>query len=205
MECLNTHKIIGEIVEPLEFSHSSYGEKIYRTYIKSNRTSENADILEVSIPNHSLFTEINVGDTVEIIGRISSQSEKINGRNKLNIFIFANEVTRLMDRDTPHENTVTLEGFICKEPMLRSTPNGREITDLLLASNSRFNKSTYIPSIIWGRNAKYLANACGVQTKLKVLGRLQSRIYVKNGVNMTAYELSVSKFDVVEDGNNEDI
>ena len=196
MECLNQITLIGAVVSHLEYSHECYGEKFYTAYVKSNRISEISDTLEVSIPSHALLAEINEGDTVKIQGRVSSKNAITSGKNKLSVFVFANEIS-VVDELTTHENTVNMEGFICRPAVLRETPLGREIVDLLLATNSKFRKSSYIPSIAWGRSAKYIANTCEVGTKLNVQGRLQSREYIKEGIIMTAYELSVAKFEVV--------
>ena len=95
-------------------------------------------------------------------------------------------------------NEIELNGFLCKQPVYRTTPFGREITDMLLAVNRTHNKSDYIPCIVWGRNAKF-AQKLNVGDNIIVSGRMQSREYQKkvedDVITKTAYEVSVSKIE----------
>ena len=98
-------------------------------------------------------------------------------------------------------NEVVLVGYICKKPIYRQTPFGREISDILLAVNRAYNKSDYIPSIAWGRNAKFCQNL-EVGTQVKIVGRVQSRTYEKkfeDGTSETrvAYEVSIGSLEVI--------
>jgi len=199
MECKNSINLIGEIISPLELDYMRGTEKFYKTFIKTFRLSGIPDVLQLSIPENAIIEPIGEGSIVNIFGRLSSRNEMVNGKKKLVIFAFANEINLLdANMDIPDENNVVIEGYICKEPIYRETPNKKQITDLLIASNGSHGKEYYIPTIAWGRNAKLTATF-EISTKLLIEGRLQSRAYLKEGVEMIAYELSVSKFEVEEE------
>lgn len=105
------------------------------------------------------------------------------------------------------KNCITINGYVCKEPNYRKTPLGREITDMLIAVNRDYGKSDYIPCIAWGRNARF-AGGFKIGTRVKLIGRIQSREYDKKISDTefekkVAYEVSVSKCDVIEEGKNE--
>ena len=101
-----------------------------------------------------------------------------------------------------------LNGYICKPPVYRTTPFGREITDILLAVNRSYNKSDYIPIIAWGRNARF-AKSLNVGDNVKLWGRIQSRNYQKRlsedeVITKTAYEVSINRMELVTEDEAED-
>ena len=122
--------------------------------------------------------------------------------------VFAKDIKYLSEQDEENSsekvsNEVTLIGYICKKPIYRQTPFGREISDILLAVNRAYNKSDYIPAIAWGRNARFCQNI-EVGTKVKITGRVQSRNYEKkfeDGTTQTrtAYEVSISSLEIVNE------
>lgn len=203
----NVVKILGTVeVEP-KFSHEVYGEGFYNFTIRVKRLSEVFDFLVVTVSERLIDKEqIQIGVALEIYGQIRSYNNYTSDirENKLLLNVFAREVNLVDEEDIhKHNNEVELTGFICKEPIYRSTPFGREITDVLIAVNRHYNKSDYIPCIVWGKNAKFVGRL-EVGTKLKVWGRLQSRIYQKkldNGeiIEKSAFELSISKLELVRD------
>ena len=141
------------------------------------------------------------GDFVEIKGQVRTYNEIIDDKNKLNVVVFAKEIY-LSENFGYNENYIYLEGFLCKAPLKRTSPLGREICDLMLAVNRMYNKSDYIPCIAWGRNAGY-AEKLGVGTKLVIEGRMQSREYKKKLEDGTAemrkaFEVSVVKLEEAE-------
>ena len=104
--------------------------------------------------------------------------------------------------DIMKTNQIFLDGYICKEPIYRKTPLGREIADLLIAVNRPYGKSDYIPCIAWGRNARY-ASTFEVGGHIQIWGRVQSREYVKKineeeSEKHIAYEVSVSKLEYID-------
>ena len=125
-------------------------------------------------------------------------NEIVDEKNKLNVVVFAKEIYQ-SENFGYNENYIYLEGFLCKEPLKRTSPLGREICDMMLAVNRMYNKSDYIPCIAWGRNAGY-AEKLGVGTKLALEGRIQSREYKKKLDDGTAemrkaFEVSVVKLE----------
>ena len=195
------NKIIlsGTVTDEPTFSHEVHGEKFYRFRLLSSRKSGNCDVLVCIVPE-IIKNGISEGNKVKVFGEIRTRNVHENDKNHLEITVFVKEVL-LYEED---ENNVELDGFICKEPTYRETPFGRQITDLIVASNRERNfKSDYIPCIAWGRNA-IRASEFNVGTRVKVLGRLQSREYKKkidDGTYevRTAYELSAYMIDVVEE------
>lgn len=195
----NNVEIGGEIIEEPEFSHEIYDEKFYKFSIKTKRLSEYEDILPVIISERLVnLNDIKVGSIVKIFGQFRSYNLQTETRNKLVLSIFVKDIEFTDDESILTTNDANFIGYICKEPVYRKTPLGREIADVLVAINRTYRKSDYIPCILWGRNAKY-CETLKVGDLVKLNGRIQSRSYEKkleNGevLKKTAYEVSVSKF-----------
>lgn len=199
----NSASLIGVVMTPPVISHKSYGETFYSFNLGVDRKSGYRDVLQVIISERLIWNlELKPDDTVKILGQIRTYNEEVNGRNKLNVVVFAREFNRINeDVKIEHENKIDLEGFICKKPIGRVSPLGREICDIMLAVNRMYNKSDYIPCIAWGRNAGYASNLA-VGTKISIAGRIQSREYRKRDAegNLTekvAYEVSILKLEAL--------
>ena len=215
----NNHIIlVGKVTSEKRFSHEIYGEKFYIFDLSVPRLSGNADIIPITISERLMVGEdlpINTKITVE--GPFRSYNSYTEGRNKLILTVFAKNVTLLEDQENEVEarkdfisNEVTLIGYICKKPVYRQTPFGREIADILLAVNRAYSKSDYIPCIAWGRTARFCENM-EVGTEVKIVGRVQSRQYEKKYEdgrieNKVAYEVSIGSLEVVnqEENSNEE-
>ena len=201
---MNKIVLAGLVADEPTFSHEVHGEKFYRFRLLSSRKSGNCDILVCIVPE-IIKNGINEGNMVKVFGEIRTRNVNEDDKNNLEITVFVKEVLSYEE----DENNVELDGFICKEPTYRETPFGRKITDLMVASNRERNfKSDYIPCITWGRNA-IRASEFNVGTRVKVLGRLQSREYKKkidDGTYevRTAYELSAYMIDAVEESEETD-
>ena len=196
----NTVFIAGKIVEGCVFSHEVYGEGFYTFQISSERLSDKADILPVTVSERLIDMELlQVGAKVDIIGQLRSYNNYNSKKNRLVLTIFAREIRLMEGEEGKNENQIFLNGYICKPPIYRKTPFGREISDILVAVNRAYNKSDYIPCIAWGRNARYMANL-QVGSNVRVWGRVQSRTYQKRiGEEIeerVAYEVSVSKIEL---------
>ena len=195
----NKIMIAGQIESPLKFSHKTYGEAFYTFQLGVERRSGYVDEINVMISERLIYeTPLKTGDFVEITGQVRTYNETVDGRNKLNVVVFAREI--LTNEDVVYyENYVFLEGFLCKPPIKRTSPLGRDICDLMIAVNRMYNKSDYIPCIAWGRNANYAENL-GVGTRIYIEGRIQSREYKKKLEDGTseirkAFEVSVLKLE----------
>ena len=200
---MNKIVLAGLVTEEPIFSHEVHGEKFYRFRLLSSRQSGNCDILMCTVPE-IIKNGINEGNMVKVLGEIRTRNVHEDDKNHLEVTVFVKEVLPYEE----DENNVELYGFICKEPTYRVTPFGRQITDLMVASNREYFKSDYIPCIAWGRNA-IRASEFNVGTRVKVLGRLQSREYKKKIDDetyevRTAYELSAYMIDVVEESEETD-
>ncbi len=207
----NKVKIAGKVSSKKEFSHEMYGEKFYSIEVEVPRLSDSVDILPVTISERLLVNiDFNLGQYVIIEGQLRSYNRYINSVNRLILTIFARELY-LADNEEIAEhlkkpNEIYLDGYICKKPIYRVTPFGREITDILIAVNRAYNKSDYIPAIAWGRNARFCENLV-VGDHIKLWGRIQSREYQKRlsadeVETRRAYEVSISRLEFVENGNN---
>ena len=197
--------LMGEIVSEATFSHEVYGEGFYEFFVKVMRLSGQADVLPVTISERLIEGHnLKPGATLCALGQFRSYNKLEGGRSRLMLTVFVREL--LSAAPTANPNSIVLSGYICKQPIYRTTPFNREIADLLLAVNRAYNKSDYIPCIAWGRNARFVQNL-KVGDRVALSGRIQSREYVKKlsdteQVTMTAYEVSVSKlaaFDEDED------
>ncbi|MBS4535944.1 single-stranded DNA-binding protein [Clostridium sp. D2Q-14] len=207
----NSVTIVGKVVAEKKFSHEMYGEGFYVFEMEIPRLSDYSDILPVTISERLLVDmDISIGRNVVIEGQLRSYNRYHNGHNKLVLTIFARDGYMLNEEEYEEKikkpNEIYLNGFICKKPVYRTTPFGREITDLLVAVNRPYNKSDYIPTITWGRNARFCENL-EVGDHIKIWGRIQSREYQKHlsdgkVENKKAYEVSVSKLEYVKDDNN---
>ena len=174
----NIAELCGAVLSELKFSHKTYGEIFYTFVLGIERRSGYIDEINIMVSERLIFENSpRINDFVEIKGQVRTYNELSEGRNKLNVVVFAKEIC-LSESFGYNENYVYLEGFLCKEPIKRTSPLGRDICDLMLAVNRMYNKSDYIPCIAWGRNAGY-AESLGVGTKLSVEGRIQSREYRK--------------------------
>lgn len=198
----NVVTISGTIVSNLQFSHEVYGEGFYYFIMDVPRLSDSADKIPVTVSERLITKQkLEIGKVIEVEGQFRSYNSYNNEGNRLVLTVFAREINFLEDeKKIKNPNQIFLNGYICKRPVYRTTPFGREITDILLAVNRPYNKSDYIPCIAWGRNARYSENMT-VGDNIKVWGRIQSREYQKkleSGeiVNKIAYEISISKMEV---------
>jgi len=196
----NIAHIRGTVVTEPTFSHEILGEGFYDLTVKVPRLSEQFDFLPVTI-SERLLGETKVGDTLSIDGQFRSYNKLEEGKSKLILTLFAKEL--ITEEDDLNSNTITLTGYICKSPIYRTTPFGREICDCLIAVNRAYNKSDYIPCIAWGRNARFVKNL-DVGSKVTITGRIQSREYQKkhdenNIETKTAYEVSISSIGINAD------
>ena len=136
-----------------------YGEGFYLFKVSSGRLSDNEDILPITISERLIKKEkLTLGTKVEVTGQLRSYNNYGSKKNKLVLTIFAREINLLEEESGQNPNQIFLNGFICKPPVYRKTPFGREISDILVAVNRAYNKSDYIPCIAWGRNARYLSS-----------------------------------------------
>lgn len=199
----NLAEVCGIVEDELQFNHEIFGESFYTFTLKIPRLSGTSDRIKVMVSERLLSDlELSVGTSVEISGQFRSYNSSENGDNKLILTVFAKDIANSDPGNQKNPNSLFLNGYVCKEPVYRTTPFGREITDLLLAVNRTYNKSDYIPVIAWGRNARYCKNF-QVGDNVKVWGRIQSRDYQKKlsedeVVTRTAYEVSVSKLELTE-------
>ena len=212
----NNHLVlVGKVTSDKKFSHEIYGEKFYIFDLEVPRLSGNADIIPITISERLLEKEdLEIDKKIIVEGQFRSYNSYQNERNKLVLTVFAKDVKFIENQDEEIQaskdfvsNEVTLNGYICKKPIYRQTPFGREIADLLLAVNRAYNQSDYIPCIAWGRNARFCENI-EVGTEVKVVGRVQSRTYEKkyeDGTSETkvAYEVSISSLEIVKQDDDE--
>lgn len=201
----NRVSVIGTIVSGFTFSHAVFGEGFYLVDLSVNRLSEQADVIPLMVSERLIdVTADYVGRTLEAIGQFRSYNRHEERKNKLVLSVFAREIDFVDEiGENTKSNQIYLDGYICKEPVYRKTPLGREIADLLLAVNRPYGKSDYIPCICWGRNARYASNF-EVGARCAVWGRIQSREYMKKISEdelekRIAYEVSVSKLELMED------
>lgn len=203
----NIVKIGGRVITELEFSHEIYEEKFYKFYIETKRMSEYSDKLPIIISERIInIKEIKIGDIIAVEGQFRSYNQMIEGKSKLVLSIFAKEFEKTDDERVLTLNDATFIGYICKKPVYRKTPLGREIADVLLAVNRTYKKSDYIPCILWGRNAKYCEQV-EIGDMIKLNGRIQSRNYEKKQedgttISKIAYEVSVSRLSIKRKKNN---
>ncbi|PWE85508.1 single-stranded DNA-binding protein [Eubacterium ramulus] len=200
----NQVSMVGEIVSEFQFSHEVFGEGFYMVELAVNRLSNYSDYIPLMISERLIDTEQDyTGQLIRVSGQFRSYNRHEEKKNRLVLSVFVRELEFLDEIDENEKtNQIFLDGYICKEPIYRKTPLGREIADVLLAVNRSYGKSDYIPCICWGRNARF-ASGFTVGSHIQIVGRVQSREYVKrideeNVEHRVAYEVSVSKVDLLE-------
>ncbi len=207
----NAVGVIGKVNSPMEFSHEMYGEGFYNFDLEVPRLSNSVDILPITISERLIVDmDLSIGSYVQINGQLRSYNRYVDNTSRLVLTVFARDIKILKDEEVDEllrsPNEIFLDGYICKPPIYRTTPFGREISDLLIAVNRAYNKSDYIPCIAWGRNARFCEKLL-VGDHIKLWGRIQSREYQKKYNNdvvetKVAYEVSISKLEYIENDNN---
>lgn len=198
----NRAHLAGRVVSGPVFSHKTYGEAFYLVMLGVVRKSGYEDIIRLIISDRIMGGRApKDGELMEVYGQVRTYNREDNGRNHLEITVFVREMKYRRQDGFAFVNEINLDGFVCKEPIRRTSPLGREICDIMIAVNRKYNKSDYIPSIAWGRNASY-AERIRVGARLRAEGRLQSREYRKYTeegelITKTAYEMSIGKMEVV--------
>lgn len=197
----NQVTIMGKVATEFSFSHEVFGEGFYMVEVEVKRLSNSEDRIPLMISERLIdVTQDYTGEYIMVHGQFRSYNRHEEHKNRLVLSVFVREISFMEEEpDGTKTNSIWLDGYICKEPIYRKTPLGREIADLLLAVNRPYGKSDYIPCICWGRNARY-ASGFEVGEHVQLLGRIQSREYVKRisdteTEKRVAYEVSVSKLE----------
>ena len=200
--------LIGKIISDKTFSHEIYGESFYVFNLEVPRLSGNEDIIPITISERLIANfDLTIGRKVVIEGQFRSYNSYENEKNRLVLTVFAKDIIDYKEEQEENvSNEVVLNGYVCKKPIYRKTPFGREISDILLAVNRAYNKSDYIPCIAWGRNARFCENM-EVGTEVKVVGRVQTRTYEKKFEDgrieqRVAYEVSIGSLEVINKDEN---
>ena len=210
--------LVGKVTGEKRFSHEIYGERFYVFNLEIPRLSGNSDIIPITVSERLIKEEtLQEGHQLLVKGQFRSYNSYENNKNRLILTVFAKDIIEVEEKEEDEENEmvkkdtitneVVLVGYICKKPIYRQTPFGREISDILLAVNRAYNKSDYIPCIAWGRNARFCQDI-EVGAQVKIVGRVQSRQYEKKHEDGTvetrvAYEVSVGSLEVIEENDNE--
>ena len=210
--------LVGKVTGEKKFSHEIYGESFYIFNLVIPRLSGNSDIIPITVSERLIKEEtLQEGHQLLVKGQFRSYNSYENNKNRLILTVFAKDIIEVEEKEEDEENEmvkkdtitneVVLVGYICKKPIYRQTPFGREISDILLAVNRAYNKSDYIPCIAWGRNARFCQDI-EVGAQVKIVGRVQSRQYEKKHEDGTvetrvAYEVSVGSLEVIEENDNE--
>lgn len=201
----NSVFLSGEVTEPPVYSHSSFGEEFFLFQLGIVRRSGRQDEIRVLISRRLLDIaglSAERGSFVTVQGQIRTYNQRDADKMHLRVFVFCHRIGGC-GRSECGDNSVTLEGFVCRQPVHRISPLGREICDVMLAVNRRYGKSDYIPCIIWGRSAAFAASL-PPGSRIRVNGRFQSRDYRKQTAGgayemRTAYEISVSSIETPEE------
>lgn len=195
--------LVGQVTSEKKFSHEIYGESFFNFDLEIPRLSGISDIIPITISERLIANfDLSIGKKVVIEGQFRSYNTYENSRSRLILTVFVKEIRERGEfEEIKIPNEVQLVGHICRKPIYRKTPFGREIADILVAVNRAYNKSDYIPCITWGRNARFCEDM-PIGTEVKLVGRVQSRPYEKKHDDgtveaRTAYEVSISSLEFV--------
>ena len=201
----NQVTIMGEVASPFTFSHEVFGEGFYMMDVNVKRLSNSEDRIPLMISERLIdVSQDYTGEFIMVSGQFRSYNRHDEQKNRLVLSVFVRDVSFIEEElDGAKTNNIFLDGYICKLPVYRKTPLGREIADLLLAVNRPYGKSDYIPCICWGRNARF-TSTFEVGEHVQIMGRIQSREYIKKLTETEtekriAYEVSVSKLECLEE------
>lgn len=198
----NSVYLAGKVISEPVFNHKTYGEAFYMIMFGVLRKSGYEDRIRLLVSDRLMGGRSPIkGELLEIDGQIRTYNKEVDGHSRLEITVFVRDMNYCSEDGFEYDNRVAFEGFLCKPPVKRTSPLGREICDLMIAVNRMYNKSDYIPSIAWGRNAVYAASM-SVGDKIYAEGRIQSREYKKYSDSgeiaiKTAYEVSISSFELL--------
>lgn len=195
----NTVTLQGFIESDMVFSHEIFREKFYTTSLQVGRLSEKFDNIPLMISDRLPIPV--KGEFYQIKGELRSYNKHEGDKARLILFVFVRDIDLIVEDEywnRIYHNKIYLNGYICKKPEYRVTPLGREITDILMAVNSSYGRSYYLPCICWGRNATYVADELSIGDKIEINGRIQSREYQKKTedgtlIDRIAYEVSISQ------------
>ena len=196
----NSITVRGCLVELPRFSHENHGRQFYRFLLEVQRLSGAVDLLPV-IAEDTVLEQLDpcAGEMLTVVGQIRSHNQRTEGARHLLIFIFA---TSVIAEDGEPVNDVIIEGPLCREPIFRRTPLGRDICDAMLAVPRAFRRADYLPCILWGRTAQDIST-CHTRDCIRIYGRLQSRIYTKltaeGPQERTAYEISALRAEILDE------
>ncbi|MCI8821846.1 MAG: single-stranded DNA-binding protein [Lachnospiraceae bacterium] len=200
----NQVSIFGEVVSDFSFSHEVFGEGFYMLNVSVRRLSDSCDVIPLMISERLIDVNGDYrGEYIQATGQFRSYNRHEEKKNRLVLSVFVRELEFINEEvENAKTNQIFLDGFICKMPVYRKTPLGREIADILLAVNRPYGKSDYIPCICWGRNARF-ASGFEVGGHTQIWGRIQSREYMKKideeeSERRVAYEVSVSKLEYLD-------
>lgn len=200
-QTFNTITLRGELNGLPQYSHDNHGRRFYRFILNVPRLSGTVDSLPV-VAEERILNELDLsgGQMLTVNGQVRSHNVRTDGSRRLLIFVFA---TGIFAEDGEANNQVILEGALCREPVYRRTPLGREICDIMLAVTRAFHRADYLPCILWGSTAHQLSQ-CHTSQRIRLTGRLQSRNYTKQTENgpeeRTAYEISALHAEIIEEG-----
>lgn len=202
----NVAVLSGVLVSEFDFSHEIFGEKFYVALLKSERISDANDVIPITISEKFIDAEkLWLGQRVRVSGQFRSYNKRAENTSHLKLTLFVRDLEVWEDDEEPvpcDENEISLDGYFCKTPIYRTTPLGREITDVLFAVNRPYEKSDYIPCICWGEDARF-TSGLSVGAHCRIKGRMQSRKYKKRiskdeTETRVAYEISVSEIEEVQ-------
>ena len=199
-QTLNQIVVRGSLTALPQFSHENHGKKFYRLSLEVPRLSGNVDHLPV-IAEEKILNQLDLsgGEMLTVIGQIRSHNIRLDGTRRLLVFIFAAD---MVAEDAEPLNEVVIEGPLCREPIYRRTPLGREICDAMVAVPRAFNRADYLPCILWGKTAQEISR-CHTRDRVRITGRLQSRSYTKlteeGAVERVTYEISALSAEVLDD------
>jgi len=190
----------GSLVDLPTLSHENHGRNFYRFFLEVPRLSGTVDILPVIAEERLLNAmDLSAGEMLTVWGQIRSHNVRSSDRRKLLIFVFA---SAMVCEDGDSINDVFLDGYLCREPICRRTPLGREICDVMLAVKRPYSRADYLPCILWGRTAQEVSR-CTIRDRIQIHGRLQSRCYTKvtpeGTEERTAYEISALTMTIPEE------
>jgi single-strand binding protein len=97
-------------------------------------------------------------------------------------------------------NSVTLIGRVTQDIEVRKTNTNKSVASFTLAVGDKNSESSFINMTAWNKTAELLAQYAPKGKQIGVTGRLQTRMWEKDGDKRKATEVIVEQVQFLSDG-----
>jgi len=221
MLCLNRAQIIGHLTQDPDIRQTPAGVSVGDLNLMTKSKFINLEgQAQIVTAFHNIVVwrgladiaqkYLRKGRQVYLSGRIQTESwEDQDGNKKYKTKVIAEDLI-LLDSKNPLPaigdeeeiggglNRAEILGNMCRDPELRTTPNGSSVCSFGVATNEQWKgqdgtqqeRTEFHNVVVWGKLAEQVANNIGKGRKVYISGRLQTRSWdTPDGVKKYTTEL----------------